>query len=54
LLDRNRLPHKSYSNEYNCPAGFVYDPTYGCTLSGDAYKPDIMRRIEATSAGTPA
>ena len=30
---------QSYSNEYNCPAGFVYDPTYGCTLSGDAYEP---------------
>jgi len=30
---------QSYSDEYNCPAGFVYDPTYGCTLSRAAYEP---------------
>src|ERR1700739_4757738 len=30
---------QSYSGEYACPAGTVYDPTYGCTLSGDAYAP---------------
>jgi|SRR5712691_4481212 len=30
---------QSYSDEYSCPAGSVYDPTYGCTLSGDAYEP---------------
>ena len=30
---------QSYSDEYTCPAGTVYDPTYGCTLSGDAYEP---------------
>jgi hypothetical protein len=28
---------QSYSNQYSCPAGFVYDVTYGCTLPGDAY-----------------
>ena len=31
---------QSYSGEYSCPAGYVYDPTYGCTLSGQAYEPD--------------
>ena len=30
---------QSYSGEYACPAGTVYDPTYGCTLPGDAYEP---------------
>jgi hypothetical protein len=30
---------QSYSDEYSCPAGYVYDPTYGCTLPGDAYAP---------------
>ena len=30
---------QSYSDEYSCPAGYVYDPTYGCTLPGDAYEP---------------
>jgi len=30
---------QSYSDEYSCPAGSVYDPTYGCTVSGDAYEP---------------
>jgi hypothetical protein len=30
---------QSYSGEYACPAGTVYDPTYGCTLSGEAYDP---------------
>ncbi len=24
----------SYSGEYACPAGTVYDPTYGCTTAG--------------------
>ena len=30
---------QSYSDEYSCPAGYIYDPTYGCTLPGDAYEP---------------
>jgi hypothetical protein len=30
---------QTYSDEYACPAGTVYDPTYGCTGSGDAYAP---------------
>ena len=25
---------QSYSGEYTCPAGTVYDPTYGCTNEG--------------------
>ena len=25
---------QSYSDEYTCPAGTVYDPTYGCTNEG--------------------
>src|SRR6476659_1564009 len=25
---------QSYSGEYACPAGTVYDPTYGCTTAG--------------------
>ena len=25
---------QSYSDEYTCPAGTVYDPTYGCTSAG--------------------
>ena len=25
---------QSYSGEYVCPAGTVYDPTYGCTTAG--------------------
>jgi len=28
-----------YSDEYRCPAGYGYDPSYDCTLSGDAYEP---------------
>jgi hypothetical protein len=28
---------QSYSDEYTCAAGSVYDPTFGCTLPGDAY-----------------
>jgi hypothetical protein len=29
---------QSYSGEYACPAGTVYDPTYGCTTAGaDAF-----------------
>ena len=31
---------QSYSGEYSCPTGYVYDQTYGCTLSGQAYEPD--------------
>ena len=27
------------AQSYNCPAGFVYDPTYGCTLAGESYAP---------------
>ena len=30
---------QAYSDESNCPAGTVYYPTYGCTVSGDAYEP---------------
>src|SRR5271169_1270683 len=30
---------QSYSDDYSCPAGYVYDPSYGCTLSGYAYEP---------------
>ena len=30
---------QSYSAEYTCLAGTVYDPTYGCTLPGEAYEP---------------
>jgi hypothetical protein len=30
---------QSYSDDYSCPAGLIYDPSYGCTLSGDAYQP---------------
>ena len=30
---------QSYSDGYTCPAATVYDPTYGCTLAGDAYQP---------------
>jgi hypothetical protein len=30
---------QSYLDEYECPIGSVYDPTYGCTLEGDAYQP---------------
>jgi hypothetical protein len=26
---------QSYSDAYSCPAGYVYDPTYGCTLPGE-------------------
>jgi hypothetical protein len=26
---------QSYSDEYSCPAGYVYDPTYGCTVPGE-------------------
>ena len=25
---------QSYTDEYTCPAGTVYDPTYGCTVAG--------------------
>jgi uncharacterized membrane protein YgcG len=30
---------QSYSNDYSCPTGYVYDPSYGCTVSGYAYEP---------------
>jgi hypothetical protein len=30
---------QSYSDGYTCPAGTVYDPTYGRTVAGDAYEP---------------
>jgi hypothetical protein len=30
---------QSYPDEYTCPVGSVYDPTYGCTVAGDAYEP---------------
>ena len=33
---------QAYSDESNCPAGTVYYPTYGCTVSGDAMSPMIM------------
>ena len=29
---------QSYSDDYSCPAGYVYDPSSGCTLSGCAYE----------------
>jgi len=28
---------QSYSDEYSCPAGSVYNLTYGCTLPGATY-----------------
>jgi hypothetical protein len=28
---------QAYSDESNCSAGTVYEPTYGCTLPGAAY-----------------
>jgi hypothetical protein len=31
---------QSYSNGYACPAGYVYDPAYGCTLPGEIYDAD--------------
>ena len=30
-------PAAAQSYSYTCPDGFVYDPTYGCTLGGDDY-----------------
>src|SRR5258708_38548767 len=30
---------QSFLDEYECPIGSVYDPTYGCTLAGDTYQP---------------
>jgi hypothetical protein len=30
---------QSYADQYTCPAGYVYDPTYGCTVSDEAYAP---------------
>ena len=29
---------QSYSDDYSCPPGYVYDPSYGCTLPGYAYE----------------
>jgi hypothetical protein len=28
---------QSYSGAGSCPAGYVYDPSYGCTISGGPY-----------------
>ena len=28
---------QSYADGYSCPAGYVYDATYGCTLPGEIY-----------------
>ena len=30
---------QSYSDDYSCPAGYVYDPAYGCTVPGYASEP---------------
>ena len=30
---------QAYSDEDSCPAGTVYEPTYGCTVPGNAYYP---------------
>ena len=30
---------QSNLDEYECPIGSVYDPTYGCTVTSDAYQP---------------
>jgi hypothetical protein len=30
---------QSFLDEYECPIGSVYDPTYGCTVTSDAYQP---------------
>ena len=30
---------QSSVDEYECPIGSVYDPTYGCTATADAYQP---------------
>jgi hypothetical protein len=30
---------QAYSDEDSCPAGTVYQPTYGCTVPGNAYYP---------------
>ena len=29
---------QSFLDEYECPIGSVYDPTYGCTVTSDAYQ----------------
>src|SRR5690348_16683472 len=50
---------QSDTDEYSCPAGYVYDPSYGCTLSGDAHAPMItaimgiylMGRMDPLTAG---
>jgi hypothetical protein len=31
---------QSYSDDNTCPAGYVYDPTYGCSVAGEAYEPN--------------
>ena len=30
---------QGYSDGFDCPAGSVAEPTYGCTQPGDAYEP---------------
>ena len=30
---------QGYSDGFNCPAGSISEPTYTCTLPGDAYDP---------------
>jgi hypothetical protein len=30
---------QSYSDDYSCPAGYMYDPSDGCTISDYAYEP---------------
>jgi hypothetical protein len=30
---------QSFLDEYECPIGSAYDPTYGCTVAGEAYAP---------------
>ena len=35
---------QAYSDESYCPAGIVYYPTYGCTVSGDAYQQQSFSR----------
>ena len=30
---------QSYSDDYSCSAGYVYDPSYGCVLPDYAYEP---------------
>src|SRR5258708_15921649 len=30
---------QSFLDEYECPIGSVYDPTYGCTVAGEGSQP---------------